>query len=179
MAFRLRCPVCRKAFAYEPGTAYPDECPVCETYIGSGRKDAEIVMPFIRSSTMKNIDGTYREMEKASERRAEQAAQLAGVPTSEMSGLKITNLQDARREGDVAAVPVQNDVSRFMEQTGIGGFRGVDGSGYSAAVQTGPSPNVGARMRTALQGHHGVVTGGAVSDRPALETQQPGYRRRG
>lgn len=179
MAFRLRCPVCRKAFAYEPGTAYPDECPLCETYIGSGRKDDDVVMPFIRSSTMKSIDGTYREVEKSSEHRAEQAAQMAGVPVSEMSDLKITNLRDARHPGDVAAVPVQNDVSRFMEQTGIGGFRGVDGSGYSAAVQTGPSPNVGARMRTALQAQHGVRTGGAISDCPALETTQPTYRRRG
>jgi len=184
MAFRLRCQTCRQAFAFDPKSEkWPDECPICHTHMGyNDRADDDIVMPSIRTMRSSATDKVYREMETASEKRAEAAAEMAGVPTSEMSGLKITNLSDARREGDVAAPPVtaaNNSVVAFMEQTKIGGFQG-NGSEYSGAVQVGPAPNAGARARSMLQQHHTNISGGAaVSDRPALETMQPGYRRRG
>ncbi len=180
MAFRLRCPECRGAFPFDPAhQSYPDDCPLCGEHIGHNRADDDVVMPSIRSARMAVSDKLYRDMERGSEQRAQIAAEMTGAPVSEMSDMKITNLNDARRQGDIAAVPVQNDVTRFMEANKVGGFQG-GGVEYSAAVQSGPHANAGARMRTALQQHHTTLTGGAaVSDRPALETMQPGYRRRG
>ncbi len=179
MATKLRCPACRDTFPWDVKLGMPKVCPLCAERVGHDRADDDIVMPFIRTKSP-GIDRVYRDMEAGSEKRAAMAAEMAGVPVSEMSDLKITNLRDGQREGDVSAPPVVNDVTRFMQQTGVGGFRGADGSGYSGAVQAGPFANSGAKMRTALQNHHTELSrGSAVSDVPAIETTQPGYRRRG
>lgn len=179
MAFKLKCKDCGFKIPWNPLDAKPTVCPKCETNNSSDRDDDDIVMPFIRTKSP-GIDRVYRQMEAGSEQRATMAAEMAGVPVAEMSDLKITNLRDTPRQGDVAAVPVQNEVTRFMAATGQGGFRGGDGLGYSGAVQQGPFANSGAKMRTALQGHHASLSrGSAVSDTPAIETTQAGYRRRG
>lgn len=178
--FSLKCPHCRGKFPWDPTAGMPDNCALCGEFVGTTRADDDIVMPFIRSASSKATDKVYRDMEAGSEVRAEAAAMAAGVPVSDMADLKITNLNSTRHAGDIAAPEVRNSVSDFMQTTGIGGFKGVDGAGYSGAVQSGPAPNAGARMRTALHGAHGALAGGgAVSDRPALETTQVGYRRRG
>ena len=180
MGFSLRCPVCRTKFPWNPRDGYPDECPNedCNSRIGI-EDNTVICMPSIRTNARtRGVDKVYRDIEKASEQRAEEAASMLGVSKADMSDLKITDLRSTRHEGDVAAVPVNNEVSRLIDR-GVGGFQG-DGAGYSAGVQTGPVPNAGAHMRTQLQNHHGQVTRGAgVSDRPALETTYPDYRRRG
>lgn len=180
---KLVCPDCRKKFPWERDTAFPRFCPLCSSDIGTDCADDEIVMPFIRSSQRtaqaQSADDVYRQMEKGSEQRAEMAASQLGVPVSEMSDLKVTDLRSASRPGEIAAVPVNNAVSQMLDQ-GVGGFRGTDGLGYSASVQTGAFANSGAKMRTAIHAIHTETSRGtAVSDRPALETQQPGYRRRG
>ena len=180
MAYSLRCPTCRVKFPWNPTDGMPELCPNenCNSRIGADVDDNVICMPSIRSARTKANDKVYREMEAASEQRAQVAAEMAGVPVSDMADLKITDLRSTQHEGDVAAVPVNNEVSRLIDR-GIGGFQG-DGAGYGAGVQTGPVPNAGAHMRTHLQNHHGKVTGGAgVSDRPALETTYPDYRWRG
>ncbi len=182
MAFSLRCPVCRTKFPWNPREGYPDECPNedCNSRIGI-EDNTVICMPFVRSTARsRGIDKVYRDIEASSIQRAEMAAEMAGVPVSDMADLKISDLRSTRHEGDIAAVPVVNDVTRFMEQSKVGGFQGGQAVEYGSAVQVGPHPNAGARMRTALQNHHGQLTGGAgVSDRPTNEVMQPGYRRRG
>ena len=179
MAFSLRCPDCRGKFPWQPSAPTPRFCPLCSTDMGEAKDDSVICVPAFLSAKTKNNDKHYRDLEKGSETRAELAAGVAGVPVSEMSDLKITDLKTVHA-GEAPVKEVVNPVTQFMAQTGIGGFRGSDGSGYSGAVQTGPFPNAGANMRTALQNQHARLTGGAgVSDRPALETVQPGYRRRG
>ena len=51
--------------------------------------------------------------------------------------------------------------------------------GYSGAVAAGPEPNRGARVQSMVRQLHAEGMGwDKVGDRPALETQQPGYRRR-
>lgn len=185
MAIKLRCPECHKAFAWDTQLPWPSACPFadCQAEMSSDKATAPgtVAAPYIRSVKTKATDQVYRDIEQASERRVEQAAEMAGVPTSEMEGLKITDLGSSRHEGEVAARDVHNPVSDFMAANPqAGGFRGADGVGYSGAVQSGPSPNMGAKMRSLLQQQHGAAIGGAaVSDRPALETMQPGYRRRG
>jgi hypothetical protein len=165
--------------------------------MANDRPDNVIAMPAFLSKATKANDDLYRSIERASETRAEQAAQMAGTPVSEMSGLRITNLNDTRHEGAVAAVREVTPVTQFMDANPkVSGFQGANGVEFSGAVMSGPHPNAGARMRTAIhENHRDMVaqhcvgkdeTGrmvrahtDVVSDRPANETLQPGYRRRG
>jgi hypothetical protein len=180
MALVVRCPVCRKKFSWKSGTDLPDECPLCDAKVGSDRPDDEIVMPSLRSARTSVADRVYRDMEKGSEQRMNLAAEVGGGTPSDYSGLKITDMKDNLRAGEIAAMPVRNAVTDHMEKYKQGGFVGGDGTGYSGAVQTGPFPNAGAHMRTSIQQHHADISRGtAVSDRPANEVMQPGYRRRG
>lgn len=178
MAFALRCPDCRKTFRHDPHDKFPRYCPLCNADMGEEKDDDVIYMPAFLSAGTKATDKVYRDHESASIVRAEKAAELAGVPVSEMSDLKITNIKGGTHEGDIAAVPVVNEVTRHMDMVnargGQLGWQGSNGAEYSTAVQTGPFPNMGAKMRSAIHAKNG-----AVSDRPALETQQPGYRYRG
>ena len=177
MALSLRCPCCRVKVPWESGTAYPDECPSCHEFIGSGRDDTVITMPALRSAATRANDDVYRQMERSSEHRAEQAAQMAGVPVSEMADLKITNLRDNRSNGDIMAPPPPS----------LGSFGGgapvpmpaqlSDPMRASALSSQGPHPNAGARTQTLIRQMH-ASTGQFVGDRPALETEMPGYRRR-
>ena len=103
MALQLRCSSCRKAFPWKASEGMPDACPLCKEPIGGNRDDDDIVMPFIRSAKTDRTDKVYRDMERGSEIRAELGAQAAGVPVSEMSALKMTDMKDNQREGDIAA----------------------------------------------------------------------------
>lgn len=173
--FSLRCPECRKKFAWDPKATWPEQCPFPEcAAVMDGGDDTVISMPAFLSAKTKATDGVYEGMVKGSEFRAQAAAELAGVPVSDMSSLKITDL-NTRRDAEIMAVTPNNPVSQMMAQ-GVGGFQGPNGAAYGGAVASGPFPNVGARTRTMIQNQHPAV---ATSDRPALETAQPGYRRRG
>ena len=200
MAVKIRCTSCRGAFPWNTKEHWPKFCPLCSADLGDDRADDDIVMPFIRSSSSKlaAADRVYREMEESSSRRAQAAADMVGAPVSEMSGLKITDMRDNQRPGDLAVPLPSNPVSDFMQQnpqaSGFGTGRGVE---YSMAVQQGPLPNAGARTRTMVQSLHQDMVSqhcvgidadtrravrpsiDVVSERPGNETYQPGYRRRG
>ena len=94
------CPECDHQFSFlhltrdEPP---PDYCPGCGSYMG----DEPLVMPplvSIGTHKGKAVDLTYRQLERSGEIRAE----ITGDPS-----MKITNLKDNLREGDVAAVAPQ------------------------------------------------------------------------
>ena len=184
MAFKLRCPVCREKFFWNPKEKHPAECPICHVHIGHDRADDDVVSPSLRSLRTVANDAVYRYMEKSSEVRAEQAAEMAGVPVSEMSGLKITNMKDNLRPGDIAAMPVNNPVTQQMEmlnarggQFGFGG--GANGIGFSQSTSTGPEPNAGLRTMIGVRQDHASHEGwDKIGDRPANEMYQPGYRPR-
>lgn len=182
MAVMLKCPDCEQKFrwTFSDESKWPSHCPLCGEYMGIDTPDDEIVMPAFISARTKANDKVYRDMESGSERRAELAAEAAGCSVADMAGLKITDMND-RRDCEIAAKEVSNSVTQFMDNNPqIGGFKGADGVGYSGAVQSGPLPNAGAKMRTFIQDHHAVISkGDAVSNRPGLETQAPNYRRRG
>lgn len=114
----------------------------------------EISMPAIRSARTKANDQVYRQMEAASEHRAEKAAEALGVPVSEMSDMKITNLND-RRDAEVAVVPVNNAVTQQMEvlnaRGGQFGFTSPDAAGFKEGVKQGPYPNAGAKTVSTVQ----------------------------
>jgi len=176
VAVKIRCTLCRQTFPWNISEGYPEECPCCNQSIGHDRADDDIVMPSIAAAreATRRVDSVYEDMSKGSEIRAQIAAEQAGVSASEMSDLKITNLRPTIHPGSIAAPPLPQHLQN------VGGFRGADGSQYAGAVQSGPEPNAGARARTVLQNHHSALTRGfAVSDTPALETMNPGYRRRG
>jgi hypothetical protein len=104
-------------------------------------------MPALRSATTKATDKVYRDMETASIHRAEEAARMAGVPVSEMSHLKITNLRDNVHEGETYAMPVNNPVTQQMERMKAAGMpAGFVGSNYAGDVKTGYAPNAGAHV---------------------------------
>ena len=92
-AIVLKCPACREKFKYDVSEGWPDDCPLCKTDINNRRDDDEIVMPNILSFKTKNTDGVARQVMDGSETRAELAAAMAGVPVSEMSALKITDIK--------------------------------------------------------------------------------------
>ena len=177
MAYALICPLCSGKFRWNPLDGYPDSCKLCHASIGSGRADDDISMPAIIGARTKVADETYRQLETTSEYRASQAAELAGCSVSDMSEVKVTNIRDNLRQGEIAAVPVNNEVTQrmaAMQARGLPvGFNQGAGAGYSSTVAEGAFPNMGAKMRTVIAGMNNAP------DRPALETLQPGYRRRG
>lgn len=178
MAFALRCPDCRDKFPWEPLNAYPRYCPLCSADLGEEKDDNVICLPAFLSAGTKANDKVGRELMDSSQVRVERAAEMAGCDVSDMASLKVTDLRPTVHEGAIAAAPIQNPVTQQMDfiraQGGQAGFAGSTAVEYSSAVQSGPHPNVGAKMRSMIH-----RANGAVSDRPALETQQPGYRIRG
>lgn len=185
MAVKLKCPDCHGKFPYIVSDGWPRFCPLCGSDINNDRADDDIVMPFIRSSVTRNNDALYRQMEEGSAVRAEEAARLAGTSVEEMSGLKITNLNSTKHAGDIAAPEPVAAMANLGVSSAASLFKGSNGAEFSQSVQvpvmpSGKDANMGAKMRTAMQGYHAERTGGTgVFDRPALETTQPGYRRRG
>lgn len=184
MGVRIKCPFCDVKFGWDiAALGWPDQCPKCKQFVGTDRADDDICMPSIRTMRTKIIDKTFDDMSKGSEIRAQAAAEMTGASASEMSGLKITDLNTGMREGDIAVKEVRNDVTAHMEAMNARGaqfgFQGANGVGHSGAVQAGPFPNAGAKFQTSLRQMHAERTNyQAVGDLPALETMQPGYRRR-
>lgn len=140
--FQVRCPSCRKAFPWDPAIDLPSRCPLpgCD-YVAKPKGEViEIAAPFIRSQKTTRTDASYRELETSSAIRAELAAQMAGVPVSEMSHLKVTNIRDTK-EGEIAAMPVVNDVTRQMDRMkAMGrptGFGVADGQPVDTGTATG------------------------------------------
>lgn len=190
----LKCPDCRKKFPWNIRDAgYPDECPLCHAFVGSGRADDDICMPSIRSLKTVATDKVYRDIEAASETRMHQAAEMAGVSAYDMSDLKITDLRPTLHAGDVAAPPLDPGVLSRLGLKGENSAFASNGSEYGGDVQAGAinvngqiiggiAPNAGAHARVNFRDIHqqrmsGALTGADVtSDRPALETMQPGYR---
>lgn len=149
MAWTFKCPGCRGKFSC---TAWPTVCPLCKYDTDTPDTD-EISGPAIMSAKTKNNDKLYRDIERGSEVRAQMAADHLGVPVSEMSGIKITNLND-RRDAEIMAMPVKNAVTDVMSQApGTTGFQ-ANGAAFAGAVRTGPYPNAGMSALAKLQAAH-------------------------
>lgn len=158
MAWALRCPDCRKAFKWDLDQDDPDECPLCGAQMATDKSDGGkiITMPNFLSAKTKQNDALQRQTVDASEQRMYKAAEMAGCDVSDMKDLKITNLRSTKHEGDVAAVPVVNDVSQHMaamEQRGmpVGFNGGMQAQEYAAAAHQGPDARAGARAAESTQ----------------------------
>lgn len=189
---RYRCPMhnCGHEFNYDHHPSIEaDPCPRFCAKCGHDSESDELLpavtSPVIRSLHSKVVDQTYRDMEAGAEHRAQMAMEVHGLDQQEANSLKITNLQDNLQPGDMAAMPVNNPVSAAMaQQPGRFGYQGGAAMEHAAAAHTGPHANAGARAMQGLRAAHqssmmGAGNAGATSsDMPALETQQPNYRRR-
>jgi len=190
MGYAVKCPSCKAKFPWNVKQGMPKCCPLCG-YDTSIPDTDEISMPAFLSPSTKANDKLYRDMERGSEVRAQAAADMLEVPVSEMSALKITDMND-RRDRETSAVQVVNPVTQQMDylnkRGGNFGF-GQNGAEFSSEVQSGGvtvngqttqgiGASAGARMRATLQEVHGRTTGKVSTDYPALETLQPGYRKR-
>ncbi len=100
--YSWKCPECSGKIPYVPSEGCPKECSFCGFDTSLPDDASAIVLPAFLSTASKNNDKLYRDMEKGSEFRAHAAADMAGVPVSEMSGLKITDLND-RRDAEISA----------------------------------------------------------------------------
>lgn len=105
----FRCPDCRHLFqcvlagSDEP----PDHCPSCKSFVGIDPATYVPAAPAIGGSlAAKSADQVYRQLEDSSAVRAE----AAGDPS-----LKVTNMRDNVKIGEVHAMPVNNEVSRTAE----------------------------------------------------------------
>lgn len=177
MAFGYRCPECRRSFKWDPLEGMPRYCAFsdCKFDMGEPPDDNVIALPAFLSAKGKSVDDTARALMDSSNHRAEQAAQMLGTSVSDMSDMKVTDLRSTKHEGEIAAVPVVNEVTRQMDMLAARGAPVGFGAGataveHSAAVRSGEHPNMGAKMRSMIHRSNGMV-----SDRPALETLQPGY----
>lgn len=149
---KCRCPDCGDTYTVriKDDSELPNFCPKCGSFVGPD--DPSFVPTQMNIGTIKGkvVDQTYRQVEASSLVRAE----MAGDPS-----LKITNMRDNLREGDVAAMPVNNAVTQYadvakqevgfdywqanvaenvaMAKSGPG--RQYSGSTALEAIQTGPS----------------------------------------
>jgi len=145
MAYSIRCMSCHKKTPWDPSKGYPKECAECGFDFGPDREDDDVVMPFVRSSGIsKAHDQVFRQIETASEQRVQQAAEMTGMPTADLSHLKITDLRPTMIPGSIAAPPLPAHLQN------VGRFQGM-GNEWAGAVKSGPEPNAGARTMLRMQ----------------------------
>ncbi len=112
MRKRLQCTICAERFIWtEPD--FPDECPVCHQYIGISGKP-EVAAPFIGFKASKSADNVYRAMERGAEHRMNVASEKLGIPVSELSDMKISNMRDNARVGEDSAPPLSSGAQEIM-----------------------------------------------------------------
>src|ERR1700722_1575956 len=114
MPFVIKCPGCKQKIKWLVDDP-PEDCPACDYRLASDRADDDIPMPNILTLANRSVDGVYKMMEKSSEDRVYAAAEQAGCDPVDMAGLKITNLRDNMKQGEIAAMPVVNDLTKHMD----------------------------------------------------------------
>lgn len=138
----------------------PDTCPHCGGISEAPRLPIPSGGHIGGSNIARSVDQMYKQTEKASEYRAE----VAGDPT-----LKITNLRDNLREGDVAAMPVNNEVTRYAQEANHQYFS-KDMSALVAGAKTGSIRDTGAVGLQAIQKHNGGHGPSPTVSSPAMSS---------
>lgn len=174
----LICPSCTGQFNYmqHPSTE-PDNprfCPLCgydteqqiEEIAIPLRFNRAITAPHIAKSIGKAGDATYRDMEASAEARIDAAAEMTGLDRADFNDMKITDLKDNLRQGDIAAKePEKNEVSTMVEsKPGLFGFQGPEAAqGFAAAAHTGPGAYAGAKARMNANDHFARMGGSRIA----------------
>lgn len=111
-----KCPDCEGTFEFlhhpqdEPP---PSHCPLCGANVSGkeqkkrrSRLEPKITKaPSIKGVASRSVDGLYRQMEGAAEQRIQDAASLLGVDARSLNNMKMTNMKDNLREGDMSYMP--------------------------------------------------------------------------
>jgi hypothetical protein len=170
---RIRCLVCREAFRWDASQGMPEYCPIptCGAYIGSDGKD-EVAAPFISTFRGKNPDRLYRDMEAKSEFRAQQAAEMSGLSTSEVSHLRMTDMKDGMRQGDTAFTDNMTPQQRAMAAQ-MAPAQGSLGLQASQGTNIGPYPRAGMQQIQKLRQTHGQNYRAPVSNMTDMGIQVP------
>lgn len=145
---RIRCDACGEDFyqtVERKSAPLPDACPLCD---GTGQPSQEALVWKSREQRqadksitkmvaegrgpgynadarlqMRSEEQVFRAMEAGSITRAEMAASDLGVPVSEMSNLKITNLKDNPKQGEISAVvPMSQPALQMRDQARVMSF---------------------------------------------------------
>src|SRR5215475_2606104 len=138
MSFLIKCPECSHKIRVtsKDESSWPTVCDACG-HDTSLPDDDVIAMPALGSLKTRLTDMGYRDMERASETRMHMAAEMAGVPASEMADLKITNLKDNCRPGDIQAVDTTAGNLRNLGVADAGTLFKSNGSEFAAGISTG------------------------------------------
>ncbi|MDE2020845.1 MAG: hypothetical protein KGJ13_10960, partial [Patescibacteria group bacterium] len=139
----FECSACNQIFPYayrEGESPYPDMCPLCGAAVshvqfmgkkrhqrvnkGTGERLRERANPAGKVAlnfgiVSKSADQVYRQMEDASVRRQREAAELLGVHPSKLPEMKMTNMKDNHKAGEISYMPssatkLQGSVVRMM-----------------------------------------------------------------
>lgn len=157
MKWNLQCTICGEKFSHR-GQELPDECPVCHGYIGVDGKP-EVAAPRISLSANRSPDKMYRDMEKGAEHRINLAAEHTGLPASEFSDMKHTNMLDNRKEGETSFIPHQ--MPQGMTASFDHGHQPEQIANYKANIASGPHARQGASQISTINNLH-ARHGGAI-----------------
>lgn len=162
----LKCPKCRGKFKYDVTEGWPDFCVLCNENINNRRADDDVVMPAFLSIKSKNNDAVARQIMDGSETRMHLAAAAAGVPSSEMASLKITDIND-RRDSEVSHVKEVNAVSQHMDAMAARGMPVGFGAPVDVAAAATGAVNVNGRVV------HGIAPRAGISAMSNLQSSLP------
>lgn len=133
-----KCPECSNTFEVLQSSkdGPPAECKICEADFGEDLEAVPGTHAIGGSAIARSTDGMYRELEASS---AARAAEL------DAPHLKVTDLKDNLREGDVAAKAPDNTVTRFAREAknttganfGWGGGFSTPGARVAPPIPTG------------------------------------------
>lgn len=168
--WKLRCPDCGERYIVAHGEAMPNFCRQCGADFRVEPGEFVPKAPAIRTDQTRANDYVYRKLEADSEARAEAALpaieqQLrdAGIAPDEAqrmaaqqaSEIKVTNMRDNMREGDVAAMPslagnvVAQTAQAYKEALGFDYFQGGIAQANAPAA---PLNESGGKVMQAIQG---------------------------
>lgn len=151
---KLLCKHCGEKFSWEH-EEFPDECPLCNTYIGPDGKPT-IAAPYISLKSARSADGVYKAMERGADHRATVAAEMLGIPKAE-TGLQITDFKEAKYGESSAPQPT---VSREMAQamaagtTARLGLQVQDVAQVRQMTQNQPFAGSGLAMQSVIRQRH-------------------------
>ena len=181
--FTLQCPECDHKFTFlrhpsdEP---MPKSCPHCGFAPEAETLPNAITAPHVQNvAKAKAADYTYRAMEESAKHNSEVAAAEFGLDAEEVRAMQITDLKSNMQEGEIAAMPVTNDVSRAMEHMPMTGFQPAssDMAAFAQSAHTGYGSHAGLQSQAMLRSVHQKL-GGTVVDTPSLEVKSRQAARR-
>ena len=147
--YTIRCATCGEKWSVI-SDSMPAFCIKCGAADDSDSMPVPTQVNIGGSAIARSVDKMYRDTEASSAVRAE----MAGDPS-----LKITNMRDNLREGDVAAMPVNNAVTQYADMAHKEmGFNYFQASGQTDIAQTlqlvqnGQERTTGQKALSAIQG---------------------------